>query len=194
MNINKAVSDIKKFDWQTVINVATSLSCFNDRLNRFQKAYIIESIIEKCSNDSTFKYVDSTGYDYLWDKHKVRVELKSQVNESDSIYNNRNGKIRKNFTIHFQNGYNTDKVFTLSKSDIPELLLIVRGDGVVAIKQEDLIKFAHKKGADLHVTVPGKNVIEITGKCTKTKDYSQYYENLKNSYCVDLLNPFQNNP
>ena len=157
MNQN-IINDLKNFDWQTVLDWANSLEDFNDAQWRFLKGLIIEKSVAKHA-DPTFKYVGQVHKDYVWGKHNIDVELKS--NMTTSMYTKK-GKLRKNYTIKLSNSMGTNKKATLSPNDVADIIVVPTENGVFAIDRATAVAYHRTTGDGVEVKVPGTVVTPIT--------------------------------
>jgi hypothetical protein len=163
----QVIDDLKAFDWNTIIERGNGLDDLNDAQWRFIKGLVVELTVEKYSNDPTFKYVGDVHKDYDWAKHKLSVELKSQL--SGGMYGKKGGLL-KNFSIKLNNSNGTNKKDILPSSDVADILIVVRNDGAFVIDKELVLKRAKKGGDGFDVTVSRDEIVELTGKVKVNKN------------------------
>ena len=175
---DRAVKELKKFNWDNIITKACSLSDFNDAQWRFMKALIIELCIEKHSNGN-LKYVGANHKDYDWLKLKMSVELKS--NTSCTMFGKR-GKLRKKYTIMLNNSMGTNTKVTLDKSEISDIIIAVFADGVFAIDKGTAIDHLIMKGDGFSIVIPSDKITLVYKNPDVIKDTS--IASLKN----DIMN------
>lgn len=176
MNQN-IIDDLKKFNWQTVVDFGLSLDDLDEAQFRMNKGYALERAIEKHSNDSTFKYVGAVHRDYDWDKYNIVAELKSQM--SERIYYVRGkdkGKLKPLYKIKLTNSNGTNKRL-LAKHEIADIILVPKSDGVIAIAQDTAFKGQILKGDGVEVVVDKSQVIELTGPMTQKTVYATGLKN-----------------
>lgn len=157
-----AIDRMKKFNWQEIIDRGTGLDDFNDAQWKFAKGFIVEMIAEKyCNNELVAVREDHKDFD--WPSLGLTVELKSQL--SGPMYN-KNGTLKKNYEIVFNNSQGTNKLDELPNEHITDYLLVIRNDGAFVIDRDITKKYAIKKGDGFKVVVPGTEITELSGKIT----------------------------
>jgi hypothetical protein len=157
-----AIDKMKNFNWQEIINRGTGLDDFNDAQWKFVKGFIVEMISEKyCNNELVAVREDHKDFD--WPNLGLTLELKSQL--SGPMYN-KNGTVKKNYEIVFNNSQGTNKLDELPDEHVTDYLLVIRNDGAFVIDRDTTKKYAIKKGDGFKVVVPGSEIIELSGKIT----------------------------
>lgn len=174
----QVLNDLKKFDWNTIIERGNGLDDLNDSQWRFIKGLVVELTIEKYSNDPTLKYVGDVHKDYIWGKHTLSVELKSQL--SGGMYGKK-GSLLKNFSIKLNNSNGTNKKDVLLSSDVADILIVVRNDGAFVIDKQLVLSRAKKGGDGFEVSVSREEITEITGKITVNKINLNLKEKITNA-------------
>lgn len=166
------LADLKAFNWQVIVEYGNSLKDFNDAQWRFLKGLIVELTVEKHSNKN-LKYVGEDHRDYVWPKHNIDVELKSQL--SDNMYN-KDGSLRKNYEVKLSNTNGTNKNKTLPESHVADCVIVVRNDGAFVLDKKTVLKHAKVQGDGVVVKVPKAAITEVSGRilCENT-----YNNNLK---------------
>ncbi len=169
------LDDLKGFNWQTIIDFGSSLDDLNDSQWRFLKGLIIELLVEEHGEDS-LKYVGEKHKDFVWPKHTVDVELKSQM--SASMYRKK-GQLQKRYGIKLNNSMGTNKKATLDPSDVADVLIVVRDDGAFAIDKQTILNNAKPGGDGFEVSVTADQIQEISGKVNRQ---TVYQTNLKEEF------------
>lgn len=170
----QAINDIKKWNWQTIIDFGNSLDDFNDAQWRFLKGLIIELAVEKHS-EPTLQYVGEVHKDFVWGKYNLDIELKSAM--TSSMYTKK-GQLRKNYTIILNNSMGTNKKSTLSPSDVADIIIVPTNNGVFAIDRATALAHHKVKGDGVSVKVTSSQIVPITGPLTQKNIYNT---NLKQS-------------
>lgn len=156
----ETVTDLKSFDWQSIIEYGNSLDAFNDAQWRFFKGFIAEITID-ADGEETLKYVAQPHKDYDWDKYQCSVELKSML--SNQLYK-KDGSLRKSYTIKFNNSNGTNKQETIPEDHVADILLVVANDGAFVVDKETVMKHVSKQGDGFSLVLPNEVVTEVSGK------------------------------
>lgn len=162
---NEIISDIKKFNWNKIIEIGNSLSDLNGRQWRFLKATFIEKAIEKYGVKG-LKYVAEDHRDHIWPIHKIDVEVKSVL--SSSMYL-KNGKLKKNYNIRFNNSMGTNKKNVPSSNHVANVIICVYNDGAFIVDGKNSIDSMTSNGDGFTLKISRDDVIEITGKISSKK-------------------------
>lgn len=171
--MNKQIlDDLKKFDWQTIVDFGNSLDDLSDSQWRFIKGLVAELAVEEHGEDS-LTYVGEKHKDYDWPKYKVSVELKSQL--SGPMYGKK-GPMLKNYTIKLNNSNGTNKKETLTDDQVADILIVVRNDGAFALDKKTIMANAYRGGDGFEVKVSNDKIIELSGPI---KHQTTYTTNLK---------------
>lgn len=157
---DKAIEELKKFDWDTILTNALSVEALNLSQWRFLKALVIELSLEKYSH-SRLVYVAGVHKDFDWPELDLTADQKGST--STSMYK-QNGFLRKRYNILLNNSMGTNKKETLDKSEICDIIICVYNDGVFVIGKEMAQKYLIKKGDGFGISIPSKDIIEITGR------------------------------
>lgn len=163
----KILEELKRFNWQTIIEYGLSLDDLNDRQWRFLKGLVAELTVEKHS-ENNLVYVGEDHKDYDWPSFGKTVELKSQL--SGPMYN-KNGRLKKNFSVKLNNSNGTNKKDQLDPKEVCDFILVVRSDGSFVIDHQTVLENAHKTGDGFEVKVNADQIIEISGRITPVKVY-----------------------
>ena len=155
-----------KFDWQKIIDYANSLGDLNDAQLRFVKGLAIEIATETLSN-SDMKYVGEKHRDFEWDTFNIDVELKSIV--SQCMYNKK-GEIKTLPGIRLNNSMGTNKQ-VLDPNTIADWLLVVLRDGAFVVPRETVLSKAKHCGDGWDLKLTKDDIIEVSGRITKSKHY-----------------------
>lgn len=166
------LDDLKRFNWQTIVDFGNSLNDLNDSQWRFLKGLVAELTLETHA-DNNLVYVGDVHKDYDWPKYKLSVELKSQL--SDNMYTKKEN-LRKNYTIKLNNSNGTNSKDQLQDHEIADLLIVIRNDGAFVLDKKTVKKNAKKQGDGFIVIVDNSKIVEISGKITQK---TQYQSNLK---------------
>ena len=171
------ISELKKFNWQTIIDFGCSLDSLNERQWRFLKGLVVELAVEEHSEKNLI-YVGQDHKDFDWPINNISVELKSQL--SGPMYTKK-GQVRKNFSIKLNNSNGTNNKHTLNPNQVADILLVIRNDGVFAIDRS-VVMANYKKGGDgFEVVVTADQITEISGKINSGKQYTNTIkEDVKN--------------
>lgn len=161
------IDDIKKWNWQTVIDFGNSLDDFNDAQWRFLKGLIIELAVEKHS-EPTLKYVGQVHKDFEWGKHSLDLELKS--NMTASMYTKK-GQLRPNYSIKLNNSMGTNKK-ALTAQDVADIILVPMKNGVFALDRATVLANHTLLGDGVSVKVTSSQIIPITGPLTEQQKYN----------------------
>lgn len=177
-----AIEEMKRFDWETILDKANSLSAFNKASWRFMKAKIIELIVEKYSNGNLV-YVDEKHKDFDWPSKNISVELKSIT--SSKIFTEKRKKLKQKYSILLNNSMGTNNKNMLDISEISDIILVIYIDGVFAITKDTALKHARKNGDGYRLFVPKQDIIPIALR----KDFAASNENLSNvlSEIINLI-------
>ena len=167
----QVITDIKLWNWQTIIDFSNSLDDFNDAQWRFLKGLIIELAVEKHS-EPTLQYVGQVHKDFVWGRHGIDIELKS--NMTASMYTKK-GKYRKNYSIKLNNSMGTNKK-ALSAQDVADIIVVPTKNGVFALDRATVLANHTLLGDGVSVKVTGSEIIPITGPITQ---HTAYATNLK---------------
>ena len=158
------ISDFKEFNWQKIINWGNSLNDLNDAQFRFLKGHAVEIAIEKFA-DGDLTYVAEVHRDYVWPKHNISVEAKTQF--SAPMFD-RNGNLKDKFDIKINNSNGTNKKTALNPNDVADYVLVVRKDGAFVVDKETVIHKSKGNGDGFTCTVGKQDIIPITGKLNAT--------------------------
>jgi hypothetical protein len=173
--MQQIINDLKKYDWQFIINFGNSLEELNDRQLRFLKGFVCEELI--AMQDSSLICVREDHKDFDWPKHNTTIELKSQL--SQSMYK-KNGKSRKTFIVKFTNSNGTNNKDMLEPELICDITIVLRNDGCFLVDKETVIRNLHKTGDGFDLKINLNDIKEISG-----------YVVANNKYNVDLNNALQ---
>jgi hypothetical protein len=161
------IDAFKKFDWQKIIDYANSLSDLNDAQLRFIKGLAIEIATETFSN-SDIEYVGEKHRDFEWPEFDVDVELKTIV--SQGMYNKK-GEVKTLPGIRLNNSMGTNKA-VLDPDNIADWLLVVLRDGAFAVPKQTVLTKAKHCGDGWDLKLTKNDIIEVSGRITKQKQYS----------------------
>jgi hypothetical protein len=161
------LNDIKQWNWQTIIDFGNSLDDFNDAQWRFLKGLIIELAIEKHS-EPTLQYVGQVHKDFVWGKHGIDLELKS--NMTASMYTKK-GQLRPNFSIKLNNSMGTNKK-ALSAHDVADIIIVPMKNGVFALDRATVLANHTLLGDGVSVKVTSSQIIPITAPLTQKNIYN----------------------
>ena len=165
---NQIITDIQQWDWQTIIDFSNSLDDFNDAQWRFLKGLIIEKTVEKHSNDPTLKYVGQIHKDFVWARHGVDIELKS--NMTASMYTKK-GKYRKNYSIKLNNSMGTNTQ-TLTAQHVADIIIVPMSNGVFALDRATILANHTALGDGVVVKVTADQIVPITGPINQKTVYN----------------------
>ena len=161
------INDIKQWNWQTIIDFGNSLDDFNDAQWRFLKGLIIELAVEKHS-EPTLKYVGQVHKDFVWGRHNIDIELKS--NMTGSMYTKK-GQLRPNFSIKLNNSMGTNKK-ALTAGDVADVILVPMKNGVFALDRATILANHTLLGDGVSVKVTSAQITPITGPLTQQNAYN----------------------
>ena len=167
------VDDLKKFNWQFVINYGNSLEELNDRQLRFLKGFVCEELI--ASQDPTLVCVRQDHKDFVWNKHNVDIELKTQF--SFRMYGKR-GNLLDISNIQFTNSNGTNNKEVLDPNLICDLTLVLRNDGAVVVDKQTVIDNLVKTGDGFRLNIPKDKAIEISGCITPNAKYTTDFKSI----------------
>jgi hypothetical protein len=91
--------------------------------------------VEKHSNDPKLKYVGEVHKDFVWSRHGIDIELKS--NMTASMYTKK-GKYRKNYSIKLNNSMGTNNR-ALSAQDVADIIIVPMKDGVFVLDRATIL-------------------------------------------------------
>ena len=179
----KVINDLKQIDWQKIIDYGCSLDDLNDHQWRAIKGLTMELAVEK---NSTMKYVGRVHCDFDWPLHNMTVELKTQLGREggDGFWKTykKTGLVRlkNNIVVKINNSRGTNKKTTLTTSDVADIVIVPRRDGVVAFDQSTVIKYAVQLGDGFEMRVPVDQVNQtipgghiIIGPITSSNKYKR---------------------
>lgn len=167
------VDELKQFNWTKILEIANGLSDLNDAQLRFAKAIVIEKAVEKYSkkddSDVGLVYVADRHKDYEWPKYRVSVELKSIV--SSTFYTNKN-KLRDKVTVKLNNSNGTNKKAVLVPSDVADILLVVKRDGVLVFDRKTVMGNSKSQGDGFLFSAPSESgTVIFDGSTTNIVPY-----------------------
>lgn len=154
------INDFKGFNWQKIIDYGNGLDDLNDAQLRFIKGRAVELSIEKFA-DGDLTYVGETHRDYVWPKHNISVEAKSQF--SSTMFD-RYGYVKDKFDIKINNSNGTNKKTVLDPNDVADYVLVIRKDGAFVVDKETVISKSKGDGDGFVCTVNSNDIIPVTGK------------------------------
>lgn len=165
MNQN-IINDIKLWKWQTIINYGNSLDDLNDSQWRFIKGLVLELAIEKLS-EPTVRYVGQVHKDYVWGKHNIDLELKS--NMSGKMYkrqrvakNQYQMVLKDHYSIKLTNSMGTNKRL-LRADEIAHYVIVPMKDGAFAVDRQTAFECQKLQGDGIALIVPSSRIIEVSG-------------------------------
>jgi hypothetical protein len=157
---NPIINDFKNFDWQKIIDYGNGLDDLNDAQLRFVKGRAVELAIEKFA-DGDLKYVGEKHRDYVWPKHNLTVEAKSQF--SAKMFD-RKGNIKEEFDIKINNSNGTNKKTVLPDEDVADYVIVIRKDGAFAIDKQTVISRSTGDGDGFVCKVNKDEITPLTGR------------------------------
>lgn len=157
----KVVQDMKKWDWNKIITIGNGLDDLNDAQWRFMKGLVAELAVEANAGKQGPKYVGEAHKDYDWPKHKVSIELKSQL--SAAMYKKKGG-LKKNYTIKLNNSNGTNKHTKVPADQVADYLIVVANDGAFVLDKATVIELAKPGGDGFSVVVSSDRITELTGQ------------------------------
>lgn len=160
--MTQTINDLKGFNWQKIIDYGNNLDELNDAQLRFIKGRAVELAIEKFA-DGDLKYVGEHHKDYIWPKHNVDVEAKSQF--SDKMFD-RHGNIKDKFDIKINNSNGTNKKTVLDTTDVADYVLVIRKDGAFVLDKQTVISNSKGDGDGFVCTVNKNQITPLTEKIT----------------------------
>jgi hypothetical protein len=161
------LQELKKFNWQTIIEFGLSLDDLNDRQWRFLKGLVAELTVEKHSKNNLI-YVGEDHKDFDWHITGKTVELKSQL--SAAMYTS-TGRLKKTFGAKLNNSNGTNKKERLDPKEVCDFILVVRNDGAFVIDHQTVIDNSKKTGDGFEVKVTADQITEISGRIAPKKQY-----------------------
>lgn len=169
------LNDLRSFNWQKVIDVGNSLDDLSDAQWRFIKGFVAEILVEGCSGtqESKLDYVGEVHKDYVWRKHNIDVELKSQL--SDTMYK-KDGTLRKRYGLKLNNSLGTNKKEKPEPHEVADIIIVVRKDGAWAINRDTAIEYSVKGGDGFEVILPADKITQITGKVEHINKYNTNFK------------------
>jgi len=182
------IDDLKKINWQYVIDYSNSLDGLNDRQLRFMKGWIIELLVENQEKDNTLIYVGEDHRDFIWPKHNIEGELKSQVSK---FFYTKNGELQDANNIQFNNSNGTNKS-TIDPNLVCDIILIVRADGACIADKETVLKGLRHYGDGFRLDIPKEKLIQISGHIKSTTKYSLDFKTLFKNAILESIR--QNDP
>jgi hypothetical protein len=170
---DQIVNDLKKFNWQFVINYGNSLEELNDRQLRFLKGFVCEELI--ASQDPTLKCLREDHRDFTWEKHGLDIELKTQF--SFKMYD-KQGSLLDISNIQFTNSNGTNTKKTLDPKFICDLTLVLRSDGAVIADKQTVMDHLIKTGDGFRLNIPKEKAVEISGRVLPNAKYTTDFKSL----------------
>lgn len=177
---------LKSYKWQNVIDLASSLATLNESQFRFMKGLIIEIATEKCSNNE-MKYVGLPHKDFDWIPLNLTVELKSMTSSS---FFKKNGILRDTVTFKLNNSNGTNKKNTLTDSEVCDIILLIKNDGVAIVDKETIIKNLIKTGDGFIVNLTKKDITMITEKLVSKSEQTINFKKVIENVIQEQLNSF----
>ena len=165
--INQAiVDDLKKINWQFIIDYSNSLDDLNERQFRFMKGWIIELLVENQEKDNNLIYLGEDHRDYFWPKHNISAELKSVI--SGTLYTTK-AELKGVYNLQYTNSNGTNKDL-LDPNLVCDITIIVKSDGCVIVDKETVLKNLKHNGDGFRLNIPKNELVEISGRVeVKTK-------------------------
>ena len=160
------INDLRALDWQTMIDFGNSLTELDDAQWRFLKGLVVELTLESYSD---IHYVGEVHRDFVWKRHKVDLELKSQL--SLSMYTSKQKKLCKTFNLTFNNSYGTNEAKKLDPKNVADVLIVVRNDGAFAIDKKTVLTHAVKKGDGWILKIPSGSITNLTDRIEQKTKY-----------------------
>lgn len=160
------VKDLQALNWQTIIDFGNSLTDLDDAQWRFLKGLIVELTLETYSD---IRYVGEVHRDFVWKRHNVDLELKSQL--SLSMYTSKQKKLCKTFNLTFNNSYGTNEAKTLDPKNVADVLIVVRNDGAFAIDKKTVLAHCVKKGDGWVLKIPSAKITNLTQRIEQKVQY-----------------------
>jgi hypothetical protein len=164
---NQIITDIKQWNWQTIIDFGNSLDDFNDAQWRFLKGLIIELAVEK-NSEPTLTYVGEVHKDFVWGRHGIDIELKS--NMSAKMYTKK-GQLRPNYSIKLNNSMGTN-TRALTAQDVADIIIVPMKDGVFVLDRATVLANHTLLGDGVSVKVSSSQIIAITGPVAQKTQYN----------------------
>lgn len=181
--MQQIVNDLKKYDWNFITSFGNSLEQLNDKQLRFMKGFVCEELI--ASQDATMDCVREDHKDFYWNKHKISMELKSQL--SMSMYKKK-GVLRKTYIIKFTNSNGTNNKNTLDPNLICDITMVLRNDGSFIVDRDTVLKNLHKTGDGFDLKLKSSDITEISGHITDTTKYEVDLENVMINAIREAIN------
>lgn len=193
----EVITDLKKFNWQTIIDFGMSLDDLNDRQWRFIKGLVAELAVEQNAVNGLV-YVGEDHKDYDWPHHGLTVELKSQLSGpmylKKFIPGTQTRQMVKKIAIKLNNSHGTNKKSELPPEHVADLLIVVRNDGAFALTKDTVLQRAKHGGDGFEVLLDrdldaGK-IIELSGYIQQKNHYDT---NLKEKLIETIRNSIPKN-
>jgi hypothetical protein len=181
--MQQIINDLKKYDWNFITSFGNSLEQLNNKQLRFMKGFVCEELI--ASQDGTLDCLREDHKDFYWNKHKITMELKSQL--SQSMYK-QNGSLRKTFIVKFTNSNGTNNKDTLDPSLICDITLVLRNDGSFIVNRDTVVKNLVKTGDGFDLKLKSSDITEISGYVTDTTKYNVDLESVMVNSIREAIN------
>lgn len=180
---DEVLEKLQSFDWDLIIDFGYNfLNQLDEKQLRFLKGYVVEKLIAK--QDDQLKLVRQDHKDFEWARfNNMGVEIKSQF--SRSMYT-KGAKLYPKYKVNLCSFQGNKQ--TLEKSDICEIILVIRNDGAFAVHRNDVWEGLKYKAGGIDFEVYGDQIYQISRKRKMTKvnasiDISKALED----FCENLI-------
>ena len=184
--MQQIINDLKKYDWNFITSFGNSLEQLNNKQLRFMKGFVCEELI--ASQDVTLDCLREDHKDFYWNKHKITMELKSQLSQSMYKMHKKKRVLRKTFIVKFTNSNGTNNKDTLDPSLICDITLVLRNDGSFIVNRDTVIKNLQKTGDGFDLKLKSSDITEISGYITDTTKYDVDLESVMVNSIREAIN------
>ncbi len=152
----KIIKDMKSWNWDFIIDFGfNTVSHLRGGQMNFLRGTLMEQLIDR--QDDQLECVREDHKDFIWHRHNITVELKSQSNQS--MYN-KGGRLKDEYKVSLCNMRSMKKI---TKEQICDLVLVIRKDGAFAITRDIAFQYRRQRGKQVDTIVGPSNIIEISG-------------------------------
>jgi len=86
---------------------------------------------------------------------------------ASGMYNKKTGTLKKIADVKLNNSLGTNKKTTLSPSQTPDIVLVIKNDGAYVLTKETIQKCATHQGDGWMLRIEQQDIIEISGKINR---------------------------
>jgi hypothetical protein len=154
--LEPALEHLKSWNWDFIIDFGlNTVGHLRGGQMNFMRGTLLEQLIAR--QDTQLDCVREDHKDFIWHRYGITLELKSQLNQS--MYN-KGGRLKKEYKVHLCNMRSFKKI---AKSQICDLVLVIRKDGAFVATQDQAYQMRRQKGSEVDIVLGQNQIIEISG-------------------------------